>query len=412
MPQNALPPQIFILGSQRSGTTEMFNLLTKIIGYSGDVECHLWPSMQACWDTLDESVAGMGGRSSPAYKAFTIGKVGVENIRNEIAAALTGIYTKQFGPQWIDKTPGVKMIKAVPMLSEIFPESKFIFMKRRGIENVMSKQRRFKGQPLQVACSEWADSMRAWRHVRERVEGRYIEIDQQAMATSPHDVALQLCTFLGGDISLTQKAASFLENTRSEQTSQGSQARTLALPDTGWNDEEQALFIETCASMMVSYGYSFDSEELRDPNVPPTIPLVFIQSADFVAIFSSTKKSHFWPEGLKLICEKNSGKERVVLRDIRLCGQDTLLSSLRCHSPKQNFEVLVTLTLKYLNGHTEKNAFSLKKGDKRELSWFVGKIDEDVTITFQVEVTSPVGNGQVVFLHPRMGCKKIMVNKE
>ena len=404
MHQSTLPPQLFIVGSQRSGTTQMFNLFNKVVGYHGDGESHLWSSMHACWDTLDESVAGMGGTSSPAYQGFTIGKVGVDHIKSEMAAVLINIYTARFGDQWIDKTPGVKMIKAIPMLSKIFPDAKFIFMKRRGIENVMSKQRRFKKQPLQIACSEWADSMRAWTYVRKAVQGRYIEIDQQAMAISPNEVALQLCTFLGSDNTLTQKAAYFLENARSEQTSQGVQARTLALCDTGWNDEEQSLFIETCAAMMVSYGYSFESEALRDSNIPPTIPLIFLQMADFVTLSSSTQKSHFWPEGLKLICNKNLGKESVVLQDIRLCGQDTLLSSVRCHSPQPNFEALVTLSFKYPNGHIEKNAFTLKKGDIKELSWFIAKIESEVTITFQVEVTGDFANGQVVFFHPRMVC--------
>ena len=92
------------------------------------------------------------------------------------------------------------------------------------------------------------------------------------------------------------------------------------------------------------------------------------------------------------------------MQDIRLCGQDTLLSSVRCHSPQPNFEALVTLSFKYPNGHIEKNAFTLKKGDIKELSWFIAKIESEVTITFQVEVTGDFANGQVVFFHPRMVC--------
>lgn len=404
MSQNFIAPQIFVLGSQRSGTTEMFNLLTKVIGYRGDIESHLWPAIKACWDTLDESVAKMGGASSPAYKAFTIGKIGVENIKNEIASVLVDIYAKKFGHQWIDKTPGTKMIEAVPILREIFPDSKFIFMKRRGIENVMSKQRRFKGQSLEVACTEWADCMRKWSNVRTLIEDRYIEIDQQNMAISPNEVALQLCAFLEGDVSLTQKIASFLGNTRSEQTSQGFQTRTLALSDTGWSDKEQILFLEICASMMVHYGYSFESLELSNYDFPPTVPLVFIQAADFVTISSSTKKSYFWPEGLKLVCEKTSGKEKVVMQDIQLSGQDTFRSRIRCNSQAQDFEAVVTLSFKYPNGHIETNSFPFKKDDKEELSWFVGKMDGGVTITLQVEVPRTSGEGEVVFFHPRMVC--------
>jgi len=38
---------------------------------------------------------------------------------------------------WIDKTPSSEMIRLAPTLRELWPNSRFIFMKRRGIENII-----------------------------------------------------------------------------------------------------------------------------------------------------------------------------------------------------------------------------------------------------------------------------------
>src|SRR5688572_12819149 len=48
--------------------------------------------------------------------------------------------------RWLDKTPGgAKIVETCPSLLEIFPNATFIFCKRRGIENVLSRQNKFKG---------------------------------------------------------------------------------------------------------------------------------------------------------------------------------------------------------------------------------------------------------------------------
>jgi len=42
---------------------------------------------------------------------------------------------------WVDKTPNLDIVRSADILYRIWPEAKFIYMKRRGIENVMSRLR-------------------------------------------------------------------------------------------------------------------------------------------------------------------------------------------------------------------------------------------------------------------------------
>lgn len=44
---------------------------------------------------------------------------------------------------WVDKTPDPRMIKCVPRLKRAWPNAKFIFVKRRGIENLESRIKKF-----------------------------------------------------------------------------------------------------------------------------------------------------------------------------------------------------------------------------------------------------------------------------
>ena len=104
----------------------MFSLLTKVLGYKGDVESHLWPSVVSAWHELDEAVQRMGGEQSPAFQHFTIGKAGLKATKQKFAEVVLNIYEEKFGPRWVDKTPGAEMIYAVEAIAETLPNAKFI----------------------------------------------------------------------------------------------------------------------------------------------------------------------------------------------------------------------------------------------------------------------------------------------
>lgn len=51
------------------------------------------------------------------------------------------------------------MTLASPIVKELWPSSVFVFAKRRGIENVISRTRKFLGESLENHCADWARNM-------------------------------------------------------------------------------------------------------------------------------------------------------------------------------------------------------------------------------------------------------------
>src|SRR5208283_5389393 len=84
------------------------------------------------------------------------------------------------GPLWFDKSGNVDMIRAVPTLKRLWPDSVYLFAKRRGIENVVSRVSKFWAHDFEYHCADWAKNMAAWRETRERIPAdAYLEVDQQ-----------------------------------------------------------------------------------------------------------------------------------------------------------------------------------------------------------------------------------------
>ena len=98
---------------------------------------------------------------------------------------------------WFDKTPDPGMILAGPIIQQLWPGSGFVFAKRRGIENVISRVKKFPGESFENHCAGWAGTMRVWRKVRELLPpGCFIEIEQRDMIEKPEVTAQSLCAFL------------------------------------------------------------------------------------------------------------------------------------------------------------------------------------------------------------------------
>jgi hypothetical protein len=163
---------------------------------------------------------------------------------------------------WVDKTPSNEMILASPTLKEIWPGARFIFMKRRGIENVMSRQRKFSENSFKIHCTDWADAMAFWEQVRDGLNGCAIEVDQLEMAKAPRRVGEAIGEFLELARQETQELLHRLETGRVEQTS-GSIFDTFDIDSLGWSSHELETFNNICGEMMKNYGYSYDGAYFR-----------------------------------------------------------------------------------------------------------------------------------------------------
>src|SRR2546430_17539144 len=87
-----------------------------------------------------------------------------------LAQTVRRIY-RQLHPtdNFVDKTPGWPMLKALPALLVVWPNLRVVFTKRRGIENVLSRQRKFPDGVFESHCRDWAAAMETWLAVHAEI---------------------------------------------------------------------------------------------------------------------------------------------------------------------------------------------------------------------------------------------------
>lgn len=97
--------------------------------------------------------------------------------------------------QWIDKTPDLAQIRAVPVINKLWPSARFIFLYRppeQAVRSSLALWRRLEGHEIATA-ERWTQCQRGWRAARSELgRDRYVEIYQPDMLARPGGVAGQL----------------------------------------------------------------------------------------------------------------------------------------------------------------------------------------------------------------------------
>ena len=248
---------IFVVGSVRSGTSAIMNALREGAGIKGFNEgnfAHMLPALiEAVERHFSRFRAPGDANKRPTMVANLPASVVINGIKNVFGAA----FVRTFGEgRWLDKTPGGKsMVRACPVLLEIFPHARFIFCKRRGVENVLSRQRKFPDVSFINHCRSWADTMQEWHAVRESLGASFLEIDQRDMAIDPAGVASRVGGFIGLSQAEGEAVRAALSAVRLEQTRPVQDSAYIDLEESGWTAEEKSIFVDTCGEAMRAYDY-------------------------------------------------------------------------------------------------------------------------------------------------------------
>jgi hypothetical protein len=167
---------VFIVGSPRSGTSVLVIALTRA-GYQGYHEGNFLPLMMSVGDMVDRYFAG-AGKKNPKVLAAHVDPALLKSRLQDVFRTVT--QELNTGPYWFDKSGNHEMIRAVPILRRLWPESVFIFAKRRGIENLVSRTKKFPTRDFEYHCVDWAKNMSTWREVRAQLPNdTYAEVDQR-----------------------------------------------------------------------------------------------------------------------------------------------------------------------------------------------------------------------------------------
>lgn len=250
---------VFIIGSPRSGTS-ILSAALRAAGYSGYDEGHLLSLIRRVLEIVDAHFDAHDMKSSGEL----LSHVDKEKLKLGMALVLkTFQEAVQSGEPWIDKTPGTDMYFAAPYIREFWPKAKFIFAKRRGIENIVSRMKKFPEAPFAHHCEDWVSTMSGWRALRDTGLD-HIEIDQMDIARKPEMVAERLGDFLNLPESAIDAIAREMTHSHPEAASADSPQKVYSLNSTNWTEDEIATFRAACAAEMDAFGYTEDETYRRE----------------------------------------------------------------------------------------------------------------------------------------------------
>jgi hypothetical protein len=244
---------VFVVGSPRSGTSILVDGLLST-GYHGFRE-GMFLSIAHYFDQLIERQFALFSGDKNLISA-----IDKESLRNKIFACLKET-TDQLNPAapWFDKTGNPDMIHAIPILIKLWPDSVFIFAKRRAIENVLSRLKKFPQHNFEYHCSDWAKNMSAWRQMRVRMPAsKFVEVDQYELIENAARVADRLRDLLCLNEGQTAEMLKTFRSNRPQQTEEGSAERVHTIKSAGFTDAQIAVFLKHCKTEMDAFGYTFD----------------------------------------------------------------------------------------------------------------------------------------------------------
>jgi hypothetical protein len=253
---HSLKSPIFVVGSPRSGTSILIDGLIAA-GYKGFREGNFLPLIRAFERAIDHHFRAFGDASDKVLA----GKIDRQRFTDQIYSVFKQ-HVEELNPEvpWMDKSGNPEMIQAIPVLLRLWPDAGFIFAKRRGIENIASRLKKFPSHSFEYHCRDWTANMSAWRLIRDLPGLQAIEMDQQDMAQNPEKAALDLAHFLNTDELAAARITLTFSRERPQQTEEGSATRTLDLNLVNWTSEQTDMFMRLCWNEMQSYGYSLTQD--------------------------------------------------------------------------------------------------------------------------------------------------------
>ncbi|WP_291841581.1 sulfotransferase [Maricaulis sp.] len=254
---------IFVVGSGRSGTSILLNTIRKTTGLPGHGEGHFYPVVLMLNRAVNEYFARR--KRQAENPNHMLHHVDAAKFRKAMMEPVRDMYQEFYGSTaFVDKTPGLDGITAIPLMQRGFPGMKVVFAKRRGIEVVRSAVKKFPHVDFEGHCQSWAKCMAAWRVSRARLQCDFVEIDQFEIAQNPEKVVRDLGVVLRLDDEQRAQMLGFFQNDR-PQSSGDLNATPKSIDEVEWTAEEIATFREVCGEVMFEFGYSEGAEYFAAP---------------------------------------------------------------------------------------------------------------------------------------------------
>lgn len=259
MAEDAVQYPVFIVGSARSGTSVVAAVFHQALGIPGSREGHYFSQLAGIHRAVSRHYdSRREAQGKPGI--VTLADIPFESVWGAILADFKRLHDARIGGAriWFDKTPDFHMVQSIPFVREIYPEARFLFLKRRGFENVVSRRKKFPHLSFERQCTLWSKAMSAWAATRQRLPlGTWLEIDQRDVALAPGEVADAIATILQLPEHDREVIRRYLRDNRPQYTG-GDESRPLDFGSLDWSEGQKETFVAVCDEMMQLFGYTYD----------------------------------------------------------------------------------------------------------------------------------------------------------
>lgn len=254
---------VIIVGAPRSGTSMMASLLRIRLGYMGHHEGHFFALLNTILRHIEQRKKILRPQFKGEQEVLMLD--GTKHIRQDLIDLFKKYIVQVYGDKpWVIKTPGLEGVKAVALIKEIYPEAKIIFMKRRGIENVISHTKKFgNGQFRKNYCKNWANCFTTF--MTKNQLGDYLIIDQLAYLDCPDLVAKTLIDYLAlENIPHVQRIITHYITTLPIERTSKLTSEYIPLEETTWSEHNKTAFLEICENAMRLGNYPVFQSEIEN----------------------------------------------------------------------------------------------------------------------------------------------------
>ncbi|WP_394128926.1 sulfotransferase [Shewanella maritima] len=260
----SVPVVTFIVGSPRSGTTVVGNAVQDAYKVKSHGESHISELFEQMLTTATQFVTKSAAARAKGTLTHSVSDVHMQSLLLE---NLRQLHRDMYGNAIvIDKTPGGPMIAALPMLLKVYPQAKVIYCKRRAIENVASRLKKFPKVSFTAHCKQWRNTHHQWNNAKNDIikthnrKNWFCVVEQYLLETQVEKESAKVARLIGLNSDQKQRFTGYFKHNSPQRTSKGG---TMSLDGINWSEDQKSTFMTICGKEMVRQKYSLDESYFK-----------------------------------------------------------------------------------------------------------------------------------------------------